>query len=340
MNWHITPTINLGFEGRYSEEKIEQTVFDFDLGDMRPLPDVAEATFKKFAPRVTFDWQATPDNLFYAIYAEGQKPGGLNGPVAIAAGVPTFEEEDNQTFEVGFKNTFADGLITFNLAGFTSKIEGYQLTQLAQTATNSVSATVNAGDARINGFEVEFGARPTNNLTLTANYAFARSEFTQGFDQNEGVLLDAADDQRVNCSTGFQIPGEPCLIGNTPNSLYGSIEGRRIPRAPLHQVFADVDWRTPVGTTDWEVFAGGNVTYTSSSFAQVSNLAETGDATIVDLRAGVQSDLYKVQFYVKNLLDEDSVQQIIRYADPSFRRNFIAGLRPGRRFGVIVSAGF
>jgi hypothetical protein len=34
------------------------------------------------------------------------------------------------------------------------------------------------------------------------------------------------------------------------------------------------------------------------------------------------------------------VQQIIRYADPSFRRNFIAGLRPGRRFGVIVTAGF
>jgi hypothetical protein len=36
------------------------------------------------------------------------------------------------------------------------------------------------------------------------------------------------------------------------------------------------------------------------------------------------------------------VQQIIRYADVNrdLRRNFIAGLRPPRRFGVIAEARF
>ncbi len=339
FEWHISPTVNLGLEGRYSEEKISQTVFDFDLGQARPAPATAKAKFTAFTPRVSFNWQATPDNLFYMIYAEGQKPGGLNGTVAIAAGLPTFEAEDNKSFEVGFKNVFADGTIIFNIAGYYTEIDGYQLTQLAQTATNSVTATVNAGDARIHGLEAEFVARPTDGLTLTANYALADSEFTAGRDQNEGVLLDAADNQRVDCSTGFELAGQPCTIGSSSNSTYGSIVGRRIPRAPLHQVFADADWRMPI-SADWTIFAGANLTYTSTSFAQVHNLAETGDAVVVDARLGVSNDRYRIQLYAKNLTDEDSVQQIIRYADPSFRRNFIAGLRPGRRFGVIVSAGF
>lgn len=340
VEWHITPTINLGFEGRYSEEKITQTVFDFDLGQPRPASDVAEATFTEFTPRFIFNWQATPDNLFYAIYAEGQKPGGFNGTVAIAAGLPTFAAEDNSSYEVGFKNVFADGAVIFNAAGFFTEIDGYQLSQLAQTATNSVTAVVNAGDAEIRGLELELVAQPARGLTLTANYALADTEFTAGFDQNEGVLLDADDDMRVNCSTGFQIAGQPCTIGSSSNSLFGSIVGRRIPRAPVHQIFADVDWRTDLGASEWEVFAGANVTYTSSNFAQVHNQASSGDAVLVDARLGVSNDRYRIQAYVDNLTDEDSVQQIIRYADPSFRRNFIAGLRPGRRIGVIVSAGF
>jgi hypothetical protein len=42
------------------------------------------------------------------------------------------------------------------------------------------------------------------------------------------------------------------------------------------------------------------------------------------------------------LFDEDSVQQLIRYADANrdLRRNFIGGLRPPRRFGVIAEARF
>ena len=90
------------------------------------------------------------------------------------------------------------------------------------------------------------------------------------------------------------------------------------------------------------VFAGANVNLISSSFAQVHNLASTGGSAVVDLRTGVQNERYKVQFYVKNATDESSINQIIRYADANndLRRNFIAGLRPQRRFGVIFTAGF
>ncbi|MEL6874546.1 MAG: hypothetical protein AAGM33_03630 [Pseudomonadota bacterium] len=76
------------------------------------------------------------------------------------------------------------------------------------------------------------------------------------------------------------------------------------------------------------------------SFAQVHNLAETGGSVVADARLGFENGNFKIQAYVKNLTDEDAVAQTIRYADSSdsFRRNFIAGLRPGRRFGLILSA--
>lgn len=337
INWHITPELNLGLEGRYSEEKIDQAAFDFDEGQPRPVPVLASRKFKEFTPRITLDWQATPDNLIYAIYAEGQKPGGFNGVQAITAGVPTYDAEDNKSYEVGLKNRFLDGDVIFNLAVFRNEITGYQLTQNISVPPNQVSVVRNAGNARINGLEADLVVRPTNGLTLTANYALADSRFTFGFDENQGVLNDVADDGLANCSTGDQFPDV-----NGCQSAFGSIKGKRIPRAPVHQLFADLDYRAPTGWADWEFFVGANLTYTSSSYAQVHNLAKTGSASVVDARLGLQNDRYKVQFYVKNLFDEDAVAQIIRYADANndFRRNFIAGLRPGQRFGVILSAGF
>lgn len=336
VNWHITPTVNLGLEGRYAEETLTQTIFEFNEGDPRPPAEGDERTFKAFTPRITLDWQATPDNLIYGIYAEGQKPGGFNSIDAIRLGIGTFEAEDNKTFELGAKNRFLDGDATFNLAGFYTEIDGYQLSQNAFRDGNTLTVVTNGGAAEIKGLEAELVGRPTAGLTLTANYALADTKFTTAFDENEGVLNDVLDDGLVNCSTGDELPDADC------QSLYGSITGRAIPRAPKHTAFVDLDYRMMAGDTDVELFVGGNVSYTSTSFAQVANEAETGSATVVDVRFGGQTDLYKVQFYIDNLFDEDAVSQIIRFADgnASFRRSFIAGLRPGRRFGVIVSAGF
>lgn len=179
--------------------------------------------------------------------------------------------------------------------------------------------------------------RPSRNFSVTANYSFVDTKFTQGSDENLGLIFDVADDGLVNCSLGDQFP---TVTGC--QSLFGSIVGKSIPRAPKHTAFIDVDYRQPIGAGDWSFFTGANVSMISSSFDQVLNFAKTGGSAVVDARIGVQNDRFKVQAYVKNLFDEDAVAQIIRYAsaDADLRRNFIAGLRPGRRFGVVLSAGF
>ena len=235
-----------------------------------------------------------------------------------------------------------DGKVLVNLALFHNIIEGYQLTQPVEVinpplAPQQVSAINNAGDVKINGFELEVLLRPTRELTLTANYAYASSRFRNGFDENQGVLNDVLDDGLVNCSTGDQLPN---IAGCQPR--FGDITGKSLPRAPEHTVFVDLDYRRDIGNSGWQAFAGINAYLLSSSFAQVHNLAETGDSVISDLRVGAQNDRFRVQFYIRNLFDETAVNQLIRYADANrdLRRNFIAGLRPPRRFGVIAELRF
>jgi iron complex outermembrane recepter protein len=343
LTWEIADGLSLSAEGRYAEERIQQTTSNqTSTTPCAPTvtnlcPRVVESTFKEFTPRITLSYQFDRDHLIYGVFAEGQKPGGFNGNQAIVAGFPTFAPEDNQTFEVGTKNAFLDGQLIFNLALYHTEIEGYQITQNISVPPNQVSLTRNGGNATVNGFELEMVMRPSRSFTVTANYSYVDAQFTFGTDENLGLINDVADNGLVDCSTGDQFAD---IAGC--QSLFGSIIGKRIPRAPEHTIFVDLDWRQPIGSGGWSVFAGTNISMVSSSFDQVLNFAETGGSVVMDARLGFQNDRYKIQFYVKNLTDEDSVQQIIRYADANadLRRNFIAGLRPARRFGVTLSAGF
>ena len=337
-SFDLADNLGLTLEARYQDEDIDQRTVVQDLGDPAAPPVLASASFDGFLPRITLDWQPTPSNMLYLVYAQGTKPGGFNNTVAIEAGIPTFDEEDVDSIELGAKNVFADGQATANFAAFFNQVEGYQLTQNVRSGQNTTSATVNAGDADIFGLEAEIQARPqaAQGLTLTLNYAWTDTEFQRGFDQNQGVLLDAADDGLVNCSTGKQFPEvESC----TSNSLFGDIKGKRIPRTAKHQLFADAELRRPFPGGSWEWLIGANFAYESSKFAQVHNEAETGDAAMINLRLGLVGERYSIRVWGRNLTGEDTAYTVLRYAEPeAFRRNFAVAPRRDTYFGVTVAA--
>ena len=337
VSFDLSDNLGLTFEGRFQDEEIEQNAVVQDLGSPPESEVRAKASFDGFLPRITIDWRPNDSSLVYALYATGTKPGGFNSTIAIEAGIPTYDEEEARSFELGYKTVLADGQITANLAWFMNEIEGYQLTQNVQAGQNATSATVNAGDADISGFEAEVAAKPQAmpGITLRLNYAWTNPEYSQGYDQNEGLLLDVADDGLTNCSTGRQFSGvESC----TGNAKFGSIAGRQVPRTAKHQVFADVEIRRPMDN-GWEWYAGASYAFESSKFAQVHNEAETGETTLINLRGGVVSDRYDVRLWMRNVGGEDTPYNVLRYAEPeAFRRNFAVAHRPDTQIGVTVSA--
>ena len=336
VSFDLADNLSVTLEGRYQDENIDQDATVADLGQPITSQSSASASFDGFLPRVTIDWRPAPSHMLYLVYAEGTKPGGFNSTVAIEAGIPTYDEEDVESVEVGSKNVFADGQLVANLAFFYNQVSGYQLTQNVQSGQNATSATVNAGDADIYGFEAELLARPqaVPGLQLTLNYAWTDAEFERGYDQNEGLLLDVLDDGLGNCSTGDQFPD----VGGC-TSLYGSIKGNRVPRTAKHQLYADAELRLPLAGGDWEWFIGANYAYESSKFAQVHNEAETGDASMVNVRFGMANERYSVSVWGRNLTGEDTPYNVLRYLDAQyFRRAFAIQPRRDTYFGLTATA--
>ncbi|MEO0412381.1 MAG: TonB-dependent receptor [Pseudomonadota bacterium] len=356
ISYDFTDRFSASVELRYAEDRIRARRIIQNLGQ-EPTDTVDfSQTFKSFTPRFTANFQATPDNLFYANIAKGVKPGGINGATAIqlsqgdvaGADGPSaafFDEEEVWAFELGTKNTFLEGQLRFNAAAFFNTVSGYQLTQTVAAGNGTTSATTNAGNADIYGIEVEtiFAPAALEGVTFTFNGTWVDSTFTSGFDENQGVLNDVLDDMSVNCSTGDQFPND--FDDDNENgifdegeeictSLFGDITGKRIPRQARWQLFGDVTYRGNI-TDDIGFFIGANVSYQSSQFVQVHNEASFGEFTLVNLNAGIQGDFWEVQIFGRNITNEDSPVSVTRYVDgqEDFRRAFFGVQRPGSQWG-------
>ena len=107
--------------------------------------------FDEFTGRLVLDWQWSPDNLLYASYSRGYKSGGVNPPFNPVFDVPiTFEPEIINAYEIGSKNTVADGRIQLNATIFYYDYKDLQLSRIL----NRTSFNDNT-DAEIYGLELE-----------------------------------------------------------------------------------------------------------------------------------------------------------------------------------------
>ncbi|WP_229955653.1 TonB-dependent receptor [Parasphingorhabdus litoris] len=344
-------TVTIGVEGRYlDEEKGFLEIVGATATTDGELVETEPFRTKDFVPRVTVDWQPDPDTLVYAIYTEGNKPGGLNGSIGAANGLPTYEDETLRGGELGIKKTWLNGQLQTNFSLFYNEIKSVQLTQPvlttpgAGTATTSVAS--NQGDAEVKGFELEVIMRPVEQFTVTTTAAYTDAKFTRGCDEFEYTLNSGGLKQPVG------LEGRP----NDPEYALCDISGRRLPLGSDWQLSAAFDWRDDLSDT-MEYFINFNISHESSKFVQVHNRAKTGSATIGGAKLGIGGENWEVAVFGRNLFDEDSTPLATRWldfgygfaprdipfgalaaagqrADTSGPRAFFIPLRRGRSFGA------
>lgn len=130
--------------------------------------------------RINLEFAPTNDLLFFAQASSGYRPGGFNPGNALAVppiGDFDFASDTLWNYEVGMRSTMADGALTFNAVAYRIEWSDIQL-PATQLFPPFFSATVNAGEARINGLELELGARPVDILTIGAVYTYTDAELT------------------------------------------------------------------------------------------------------------------------------------------------------------------
>jgi iron complex outermembrane receptor protein len=95
--------------------------------------------------------------------------------VAPQPNVLTFGPEKVDAYEIGAKLENSQHTLQLNAAAFTSIYKNVQLTYFQ---TLGAPVTENGGNARINGFELEFKAKPTARLNIGASVAYLDAYYT------------------------------------------------------------------------------------------------------------------------------------------------------------------
>ena len=151
------------------------TAFDADPGiPGNQVFQVRNNGFDALTGRGVIDYQFSRDHLLYASYSRGYKSGGINPPLSPVFAVPeTFNSEFINAYEIGSKNTFANGQLTLNLTGFYYQYNGLQLARLV--ARTSVNDNV---DADIYGLEGEAVIRPDRNFQINLGASYLHTKIT------------------------------------------------------------------------------------------------------------------------------------------------------------------
>jgi iron complex outermembrane receptor protein len=143
--------------------------------------------FKNVSPKVSLDYQITPDIMVYGLASRGFKSGGYNiraNTTAVPRSGEPFDDEKVDSFEVGSKMSLLDQRMFLNLAYFYNKYEDIQLSVFTSYTLPNGSQSffgdfTNAGKGTVQGVEVEYQFLPTQNWLISGNLAWLDAEYDE-----------------------------------------------------------------------------------------------------------------------------------------------------------------
>ncbi len=344
LDYEVTDQITVRLEGRYQEDEIADEGVNAGL----PMP-ISPASFDKFLPRVVIDYKPNDNTLLYANYSVGNLPGGFNSEVAEldatqlaellvdnpGVGV-TFDEEQLENYELGWKQSLFDNTLAFNLAAFYMKrsdqiFSGFgfisETDPNAPNPVRTVAFTGNGATTDIYGVEIDGTWLPTDELTLQGSLSWIDASI-QSFPAGAGAG-DFSDVFGPDADfVGQQAERFPEWAGSFSATYEDDLPAS-------FQFVDDADW-----------YVRSDVFYTGELFDSNTNLAVLPDATDVNVRAGIRSGSSRVELFVTNLLEEDTPRSANNIADTSLdvrfgsflfdfsRESIHVGLRDKRQIGL------
>ena len=277
---------------------------------------------------VTF--HATDAFMFYASIANGTKAGGFDSievtlipddgspPIEDVARVFSFDTEHILAYEFGNKGTFEQ--VRYDLSLFYNdwtdilmpQIQSFdEVTGLPYDQPTAV--TTNGGDATSYGVEAQMTYLLGEHWSFDLGGSWTDVTFDNG---------DLAS-YRLFPSFWKDTNGD----GRGDN---GDITGKEMLRQSAIQGNVSGTYRRPF-SGDWDWYTRGDVLYQSSQWVGNANQAKVPDHTYVNLRFGLDSEQYQIEFWAQNLFDDDS--PISAFRDVSFNNTINQGATPSKLAG-------
>lgn len=237
--------------------------------------------------KLAVQYDFSDDVMGYASYARGYKGSAFNIFFNLAStGTNVIEPETSDSFELGLKNTFLDGKMTLNIAGFYAKYNNFQANNPDLVAGTVVTRFTNAGAISTSGIEMDLSYRPTRNTTISGGLAVTDAHV---------VKFKAA-------------PGATAIIP----------EGTKLAYAPTWKGSLSLEQRFPTGGFADVVF-GSTMNFQSEQLSIFSaNAVERELGTIpayalvnASLSLVEPDDKWKLSLIVRNLFDKSYAAAIV-----------------------------
>lgn len=180
---------------RWSRDERKATL-DQQFTDINNVVTVAPSgagnnKFSDVSPSFVLGYDVSNNVNVYAKYASGYKTGGYN---LRASTISRFNEgfgpESLNSFEAGLKSTWLDGRLRMNIAAFRSQYKDIQTNVQYDPTKPQITDVFNAGKARIQGLEIDLTAKPSANITVSANYAYLDAKYQKILDQAGNNITD------------------------------------------------------------------------------------------------------------------------------------------------------
>jgi iron complex outermembrane receptor protein len=351
--WKPTSTFTGGLALRYDIEQrnsssLVPNVSDpFTGGPINPglafgafLPQ--NATFKQLEPKVTLSWHPTPTFNLYGNWGIGFKSGGFNnqGSAAVVnanfnqfinAGVTIndqYRKEKSSSFEAGVKGSVLDGRITYDLAGYYTRVTDMQFFEffvgsfgLLRVVSNIDKVDIKGAELNLTGKIVEgwkvFGSFNVTDSEIKKNasrpYTVGnKSPYTADWTINLGSEMNAplTDKVKLVVRADYRVTGP---------TWFHSVQDQE--RPTLFSGLLPISALALPGVV-------GNARY---------DVAKRDAFGVFNLRAGIATDRYRLSFFAENLFDRRYIAEAIPAIE--FGGSFIT---PGARrlMGVEASMSF
>ena len=271
-----TTRLSLGVRRTTDEFTSKQDNF---ISILMPMPVIAAQTcdrevvteYSSTTSRAVIQHDLSPESNVYASLSEGFKAGGY----ATYECTDPYDPEEVTSLEFGFKGSLAENT-SLNASLFRYDYTDFQVLQVVGIQT----VTRNAGDATVNGLEIE--ALSNVNDSLGINYGL--------------TLLDATYGEFLN-TNGIQ-----------PQLGEQQLDGNYLTNAPKVSINLGLNYTNPMASGASLTYRA-NASYKSRIYFSEFNEYSQDAYTIVDLNLIWESadETMRSRFFIKNATDEDYI---------------------------------
>jgi iron complex outermembrane receptor protein len=258
-----------------------------------------------FTPKVSIQYQADSNNMYYFTYAKGFRPGGANNPLpyvacaqdfqnfGIANAPTTYNSDTVNSFEIGAKNNINNRI---RIASSIYYVKWNNIQQVVVPPICEISFISNLGQAVSKGIDLELQASITNSLLFNLAAGYNSARYTQ-------------DSRLSPTQTAPIVADGNAIVGQTAESGYGQATTPVTVAAGLeyqfnlfsHQSFLRVDY-TYEGRAKWPTAAQdpNTLQYDPNNYVLPGT-------TFTTLRGGMQLGSVSLSAFCDNLTNSHAI---------------------------------